>query len=253
MHKSKNLLTGLLTAAIGCCTVTAAGAAELPEPFTAEFEFLRNGKAIGEANFAFTVDGDRYLMRSAMEGTKGVASFLGVEERSESEGLWADGQPRPERFEQTVKVSFKTILTRAVFDWAEQLVLSEHKDGETTLPLSPGVLDPVSVGLAVRAGLAEEEGEWRLPMVDEDEIEEQHFRRSGREQLDTALGCLATQRVDKIRGPESTRYTRTWYADELAFVPVYITHGKTDGEHLESRIVSLTLNGKPVEAGKACP
>jgi len=244
---------GSLLAALLLAVAGPAGAAEPPEPFQAEFEFYRNGKLIGESRFRLTVEGDAWTMTTDTQGTRGLARFLGLEESSESRGLWIDGAPRPDAFRQTVEVAIKTLVTTADFDWTAGEVRSVHEDGETLLPLEPGVLDPVSVGLAVRAGLEEGEREWRLPMVDEDEIEEQHFRVAGEDRLDTDLGCLETVRVDKIRGPESKRYTRTWYARAAAWVPVKVAHGKTDGDRMESRLVSLTVDGTPVPAGAPCP
>lgn len=248
MLQTNFFLVALLVLASG-----PAAAAEPPLPFEGTFELYRNGKLIGEATFSFSVEGNHWQMRSNTEGTKGLARFLRLKEWSLGEGDWVDGAPRPGNFEQNVKVAIKTITTAAEFDWDAGTVHSVYRDGEATLETVPGLLDPVSVGLKIRAGLASGETEWRLPMVDEDLIEEEHFRVDETVALDTALGCLETQRVDKIRGPQSTRYTQTWYAEELAFVPVYIAHGKKDGDRMESRIVSLTLDGTPVEAGAPCP
>lgn len=242
-------LPTLLLAAAG-----VAHGAEPPVPFEATLELLRNGKLIGESRFSLSVTDGDWVMRSESRGTRGLAKFLGVEESSESRGGWEDGAPRPESFRQTVEVSFKTIETTADFDWDAGTVRSVHEDGENTFPLEPGLLDPVSVGLAVRAGLTMGEREWRLPMVDEDEIEEQHFRAAGAEAIETPLGCLQTERVDKIRGPQSTRYTQTWYARDLAWVPVQVAHGKTDGDRMESRLKSLIIDGsKIIPTGNPCP
>lgn len=227
-------------------------AAEAPVPFEAQLEFLRNGKLMGESRFTLTVENGDWIMHSQTQGTRGVAKFLGVNEESESRGGWQDGAPRPDQFRQTVKVSFKTIETTAEFDWAAGEVRTVHKKEPFVLPLEPGVLDPVSVGLAVRAGLAAGEREWRLPMVDEDKIETQHFRAEGAERLETTLGCLDTERVDKIRAASSSRYTRTWYARDFQWVPVHVTHGKTDGDHMETRLVALVVDGVAVEAGQRC-
>ncbi|MEM1411226.1 MAG: DUF3108 domain-containing protein [Pseudomonadota bacterium] len=244
------LTIAVLTSSTLCASLSQAS--EPPVPFTANMEFLRNGKLIGEATFSFEVNGSEWVLRSEMAGTRGVAKFLGVRENSESIGQWIDGSPRPERFQQTVKVSIKTVETRGVFDWEQGTVLSVHEDGETTLPLTPGILDPVSVGLAVRSGLGTGLREWHLPMVDEDEIEEQHFRAEGAEALDTALGCLQTERVDKIRAASSTRYTRTWYAEDYDWIPVHVAHGKTDGDQMETRLVSLVVDGQTIEKAPAC-
>lgn len=247
-----NRFSTLVLAVLLLVSLGASGQ-ELPQAFEGEYQFYRNGKLIGESTISLSVDGDQWSMRSDTAGTKGLARFLGFRESSLSDGVWHDGAPRPITFEQSIKVAVKTIFTSAVFDWENGTVFSTHEDGETTLEIVPGLLDPGALGLRVRLGLAEGEQEWRLPIVDEDKIEVQHFRVAETERLDTALGCLDTHRVDKIRGPESKRYTQTWYADELAFVPVYIAHGKRDGDHLESRLVALSLNGEPVAAAEDVP
>lgn len=252
LRPDTHLLIRQCAALLGAGMALSAVADEPPVPFEAQMEALRNGKVIGESKISLSVENGDWVMRSHTRGTKGMAKFLGVDERSESRGGWQDGAPRPDGFEQRVKVSFKTIETTAEFDWAAGQVRSVHEKDEFILPAEPGLLDPVSVGLAVRAGLAEGEREWRLPMVDEDEIKEQHFRAEGAEALETALGCLHTERVDKIRAPTSRRYTRTWYARDLKWVPVHVTHGKTDGDHMETRLVSLTVDGVTVEAGQVC-
>lgn len=244
-------LRGLAMLSILALAGTAVAAP--PSPFEAGFEFHRNGKLIGESRFRFDVEDGNWVMSTETEGTKGLARLLGLEESSESRGDWSDGGPRPLGFQQTVKVAVKNIETRADFDWEAGTVHSVHEDGETDLDLVPGVLDPVSAGLAIRAGLARNETEWRLTLVDEDELEEQLFRLAGSESLDTKLGCLETRRVDRIRGPESTRYTQTWYAVAHDWVPVKVAHGKTDGDRMESHLVSLELDGVPVERGAPCP
>ena len=146
----------------------------------------------------------------------------------------------------------KKIDVLAEFNWANGTVRSVYEDGESTLELGDGVLDPVSIGLVIRAGLRNGEDEWRPMMVDEDEIEEQHFRAQPESMLDTSLGCLEVRNVEKIRAPESSRYTRTWYATDLDYVPVFIEHGKKDGDHMETRIRSLTLDGQSVSAKAGC-
>lgn len=243
----------LVTAALLAGALPGFALAATPTAFEAVFEVHRNGKLIGESTFRFEVDSETWTLSTETRGTHGLAKLLGLEESSLSTGDWVGDLPRPARFEQTVHVAVKTVETRAAFDWASGTVFSEHEDGETVLDLSPGVVDPVAAGLAVRSGLARGESEWRLTVVDEDELEEHVFRIAEEAPLDTALGCRDTQRVDRDRGPDSTRYTRTWYARDLAWVPVQVTHGKTDGDHMESRLASLVLDGEAVAPVAACP
>ena len=92
-----------------------------------------------------------------------------------------------------------------------------YPDGESSLELQPGVVEEAGIGLRIRAGLARGEDNWHLLVVDEDEIEEQHFALREVERIQTSLGCLEAYRVEKVRDPSSKRYTRTWYAAEHDF------------------------------------
>lgn len=226
-------------------------AAQTPSAFEARLELLRNGKVMGESVFTLTSENGTWRMESQTRGTKGLARFIGLEEASFSEGDLPDGLARPLRFERTVD-AIKTLRWSAEFDWAAAVVRSVHPDGESTLELLPGVVDENSLGLRIRAGLARGEDDWRLLVLDEDEIEQQHFAVRAVERIQTALGCFETHRVDKIRDPSSKRYTRTWYADEWDFVPVRIEHGKHGGDHMESRIVEMTVNGRKVTGEPDC-
>jgi hypothetical protein len=114
------------------------------------------------------------------------------------------------------------------------------------------VVDEMGLGLAIRMGLRNGEDDWRLRQLDEDEIEDAHFRVSDVRAVDTPLGCMQTAVVEKVRAATSTRYTRTYYATEHDFAPVLIEHGKKDGEQVEGRVISLTVDGKAVAAGPAC-
>ena len=242
--KYAGLILALLLSAAPC-------AAQALSAFEARLELLRNGKVMGETVFTFTAGEGKWRMETRTRGTRGLARLIGLDESSFSEGDWDDGMARPLRFERTVK-AIKTLRWSADFDWPEGIVQTSYPDGESTLELQPGAIDETAIGLRVRAGLAQGEDDWHLLVVDEDEIEQQHFAVRAVERVQTALGCLEAHRVEKIRDPSSKRYTRTWYADEYDFVPVRIEHGKRGDDHMESRIVEITVDGKMVAKGPDC-
>lgn len=242
----------LLVVALGCAGIAGAQDPRIPEDFEATYEFYRNGKLAGEASFSLQTTNGQWVMRSSSRGTKGLARMAGLREQSTSRGRWHDGKPRPDAFEQNIKYRFGGDYNRADFDWSNGQVKSVHEDGETLLDLEPGTLDAVSTGLAIRTGLLQGEQEWFFPVVDKDRIDRDHFKARAPEQLDFGQGCFEVSTVEKIRRPESTRYTRTHHARELDFVPVFVEHGKQDGDHMETRIVSLKLDGQPVSAKKGC-
>jgi hypothetical protein len=226
--------------------------AERPAQFEARLELSRNGKTMGELTFTFSSSDEQWTMASATNGTRGLARFLGLRENSTGTGDWYDHAPRPLRYERQVH-AIKTMEWTADFDWTNSVVRTVYPKGESTLELEPGVVDESALGLIVRAGLALGQNEWRFRLVDEDEIEDAHFRTRSVEAAQTPLGCMQVHVVEKVRGAESKRYTRTFYAEDHAFVPVVIQHGQKDGNHVEARITSLSIDGKTVEPGPACP
>lgn len=231
---------------------SATGAAEPPTDFEARLEVVRNGKEMGEMVVAFTSGDARWRLESRTHGTRGLAKFIGLEETSVTEGEWFDGTVRTLHFERTVD-AIKTFRWSTDFDWQAGVVRSIHRDGESVLELQPGVIDENAIGLRIRTGLIRGESDWHLLVVDEDEIEQQHFALKEVERIETALGCFEGYRVEKVRDPSSTRYTRTWYAAELDFAPVRIEHGKQGDDHMESRLLGITVDGREVTKGPDCP
>ena len=226
--------------------------AELPAPLEARYELLRNDKSLGEASLAYSTDASGWRLESRSEGTRGSARLLGFKEHSISQGEWLEGLPRPASFDQVVRAALMDHGWKADFNWAAERVATQHKDGESSLELSTGALDPLTLGLRIRTGLARGEDHWTVPFIDRDEIDLDEFATAEEELIDTSLGCLATRRVDKIRPPENKRYTRTWYARDLGWAPVRIEHGKNGGNRLETRILSLSLDGQPVASRPPC-
>jgi hypothetical protein len=224
-----------------------------PAAFEATYGLYRNGKLAGEVRFSFVKEGDNWTLATESEGTRGIARFLGLQEHSSSNGRWRDNGPVPLAFTQRIKVSLKTILTSAEFDWDAMQVTSRFDGEEIQLPIEPGTLDAVSEGLAIRAGLAAGEQAWSLSVLDEDEIEIHDYRAGEPTRLDTALGCQDVSVVERVRAPTSTRYTRTAFAAGLGWVPIRVEHGKTDGEQMDTRIETLTLDGVVIKPGPACP
>jgi hypothetical protein len=247
-NKFNSVVTRFLAAIL---SLPAIGTAADRPGFNVTMELFRNGKLMGETTFTFSSGDGKWVMKSQTRGTKGVASIMGVEENSSSHGDWNDDLPRPLRFERNVK-AIKTFRWAANFDWAGGEVHSIYPDGESTIAIEPGVVDESTLGMVIRLGLERGEDEWFLQALDEDEVEQEHFRARPAERTQTILGCMTTYPVEKIRRAESTRYTRTYYARDHHFVPVMIEHGKTDGDHLESRLKSLEIDGKKVARGPDC-
>ena len=236
---------------VAAMLLPATGMAANPLDFRVTMDMLRNGKLMAETTFTFTSRDGQWTMQSESRGIKGLARLVGLEEHSISHGDWQDNEPRPLNFERNVK-AIKKMRWSAEFDWPQSEIRSIYPDGESTLQLEPGVVDESTLGMVIRLGLEQGEDEWFLQVLDEDEIEQQHYRSRPAERIQTSLGCVTAYAVEKIRRAGSTRYTRTYHAREHAFVPVLIEHGKKDGDHLESRLKKLEIDGKAITPGPDC-
>jgi len=236
---------------LALCLVPALCLAAPPADFEARLDLARNGKVIGEMNFDLKSQDGRWIMASNTHGTHGLARFLALKESSTGEGTWEDSKPVPLSYVRDVQV-IKHMHWSADFDWGAGKVHTVYPDGESTLDLKPGMVDESAIGLIVRDGLARGEDEWFLDMVDEDHIEHAHFRRRSVESIETPLGCMKVHVVEKVRGENSTRYTRTYYAEDHEFTPVKMEHGKTDGDHMEANVTELTVDGMKVDPGPGC-
>lgn len=233
------------------CAPQLAAIDTVAEPYSARYAVYRNGKLQARAEFMLQQQGDDWVMKSDSIGTHGMARFLKFRDYEYVEGQFDGPQFRPLHYLHELQWLGPDQNSAAEFDWQNNTV-TVTDDGETnTLELVPGALDPMSLQLELRRRLATEGAELEFKLVDVDEIEDHEFRKLSPERLETSLGCLLTQPVEKVR-EHSTRYTRSWHATEFGYIPVRMEHGKTDGDQMELRITELVLDGSPVEPKPAC-
>lgn len=231
--------------------LAGAAAAADPEEYSARYAVYRNGKLAGKAEFTFERQGERWVARSEAVGTHGMARVLRARDTELTTGRMRDGLFWPDEYTHHSAVAGIDRIWTASFDW-EQLRVSTLKDEHRNqLDLGNGALDGLSLKLEIQRRLRAGETGLVMYLVDDDEIKRQEFRTLPRERLETSLGCLDTVPVERIR-TGSTRYTRSWHAPEFGFVTVRLEHGKTDGDHMESRISELVLGGEPVAPQAGC-
>jgi hypothetical protein len=227
-------------------------AAPAVAPYEARYSIYRNGKLTGKMEVELSYRGHRWKIQSAGSGTYGLARILGARDNEEASGRLAEGRFRPQKYRRHTRVAGLDDDWTFGFDWdARKVSITHNKHDALVLDMVGTSLDPLSLKLEMRQRLAAGNPDLQFHMVEEDEIDEQHFRLLPEERLETSLGCFRTLPVEKIRH-NSTRYTRAWHAPELGFVEVRMAHGKTDGDHLEMRITELTLDGVEVAPRPGC-
>lgn len=250
MKISRILLTGF------CCGLVLAWAgaawAEL-QPYSARYSIYRNGKLSGKLEVRLAREGRNWALRSELSGTHGLARILRARDTEYVIGNPdEDGRFVPTEHARHTRVAGVDDRWVSTFDWAADRVVVVH-DGKDRydLPLDGRALDPLSLKLEVQRRLRNADPDLEFLMVDEDEIDPQRFRELENEWLETALGCLRTIPLEKVRN-NNRRYTRAWHAPDFGNVEVRLEHGKTGGDHLEMRITELTWDGERIAAGPGC-
>jgi hypothetical protein len=223
------------------------------QPYSARYSIYRNGKLTGKLDVTLAPEGERWALRSELAGTHGLARIVGARDSEHVLGRVDEaGRFLPDEYARNTRVAGVTDRWEAAFDWSADRVEVVHDGKERfQLPLEGRAMDPLSLKLEVQRRLREPAPDLGFLMVEEDEIDPQNFRTLEREWLETALGCLDTIPLEKIRN-NNRRYTRAWHAPDFGNVEVRVEHGKTGGDHLEMRITELTWNGERIAARPGC-
>ena len=231
---------------------TGAAWAEL-QPYSARYSIYRNGKLTGKLEIRLAPEGERWALRSELSGTHGLARILRASDTEHVIGNQDDaGRFIPLEHVRHTRVAGIDDRWVSTFDWAADRVPVVHDDTDRyDLPLDGRALDPLSLKLEIQRRLRETDPDLEFLMVEEDEIDPQKFRELDHEWTETALGCLQTIPLEKVRR-NNRRYTRAWHATDFGNVEVRLEHGKTGGDHLEMRITELTWNGVKVTPRPGC-
>jgi hypothetical protein len=247
--------TRLLSPALAACALLFGQPAQAgwpPPSFEAVYEIYMDGKPRMQTQVRFTRDGDRWKLENSGEGTKGLARMLRASSTDSASGRLDGAAILTAEFQHESRVAGRTDRWTARFDWDAGRVLTEHEEGQSELPLEPGIVDPMGLTLALQYRLSQQQSEWEQAVVEEDEIDRHLYRAAPPEQLQTTLGCLDVIGVERVR-ENSKRYSTVWFAPELDFVTIRMLHGKRGSHEFEMHIRELTLNGQRVQPGADCP
>ncbi len=243
------LSTPLLT--FPMASLEAGEAATIPPDYTAVYQVLRNDKNIAGVTIRLSHQDDVWTLHGFTHDMHGLADVLNIKGAQTTTGTWQDGRFIPDHYRFSFSlIGYKTAW-QANFDWPEEIVTTSSKSGDTQLTLADGAVDPFSLSLNIRSHLAQNQTRMALNIVDEDEIDSHVYEADHRESVDTALGCLQTTRVRRVR-ENSKRVSMVWYADDYNYVPVLMQHSKKKGNSFRLQIISLDVNGQPIQPGNAC-
>ena len=221
-------------------SVAQAASDSLPvSPFRARFEVYGSGIPIGEAVMTLASAGPgTYQMRSEVRPSALATLLVSGQIDEKVSGEIHDGALRPTRYERRMETPRKKQTVQLQFDWSAQRLEAQDNQQHASLPLTPGVLDPLSLNLRVMADLRHGRLSDQYSLADETEIKSYQIKNEGEETLDTSLGKLPAVRISQSK-PGKTRITYFWFAPTLQYLPVRIAQHKDGKELLRMEIRAL--------------
>jgi hypothetical protein len=119
------------------------------------------------------------------------------------------------------------------FDWEKKRVSGVAKERNVDLELPDGTQDAMSLQIASLRNLASGKLDASVWMIDANKLKQYELRLEGNARIETELGGLDTV-IYVSRRANSDRFTRTWVAPALGYLPVR-------AESVRGRKVEVTL------------
>ena len=233
------LLAGLLAPVAGAAE--AAGLREFHASYAVTWRGLSAGRS--ELELSRLPDGRwSYVSRSLAQGIFRVA--LSTELSQRSTFTIRDDRIEPERFQIDDGTTSKRRDQDLRFDWKNGRVTGVADEMPVDLALEPGVLDGMTLQIAMMRMLLAGQVPDRFLMIDKTRIKDYVYTQEGAETLPTPLGPQQTV-VFRSSRPGGVRGTWFWCAPELGYLPVKVE--RRNGTKVEW---SLTLLSARIGAGE---
>lgn len=215
----------ILGLALAATCATAIAAPPLPA-FTAQYQVLHNGAAIGTATMTLTPVGNgTWSYTTKTHGTSGLASLISANVEETSTFRWVGDLPQGESYDYRMSTALKQQHRSVKFDWnAHTIDVDDH--GAHQFATQPGALERHTVPLAIAAGLAAGKTSFTLPVAVRDRIEMQHYVAHGAQSLSVPAGTFDATEVTRTDGGDGFE---AWFAPAKLPVPIKIDQsGKSE-------------------------
>jgi hypothetical protein len=199
-------------------------AADELKPFAATYSIAWRGMSAGAAELELErlPDGRwSYQSRTSRRGLGKVIRLAELSMTQRSVFRFQYGKVIPESFTVDDGSANDSRDQDLTFDWVAGRVqgIAERKPVE--LPIQPGVLDELSVHVALMQALSDGRTPEGFAMIDGDHVKDYLYSAEGEERLKTAVGEYDTV-IFRSSRPNSRKGTWFWCAPELGYLPLKI-------------------------------
>ncbi|MGB8635930.1 MAG: DUF3108 domain-containing protein [Rhodanobacteraceae bacterium] len=215
--KSVIALIGML-AAVSPSALYAA----TPQAFTAHYQVLKKGEAIGEATMQLRARDSDWLFTTRTRGEHGLAGLLGMTTDESSLFRWRDGHVEMISYDYRLDAGIKQRHRTVQADWQKRRVQVQADGRNYDYPAVPAVIERHLLSLTLGQELEKGSRSIALPVAVKDRVEIQHFRLKDHDDIKVPAGRMQAQRVQ--RSDPGKNFT-AWYATQRYPVPAKMEYG----------------------------
>jgi len=227
---------------LACCSTLAAAEMGELKPFKATYSITASGFTVANAQVQLEKLPDGRWSYQSQTRPRGLARILKPAELSmlqQSVFRFREGQLVPETFTAEDGTSNDSKDQNLVFDWPAGHVSGIAERKPVDLPTQPGLLDELSVHVALMHALLAGHAPEHFVMLDGDRIKEYLYTAEGQERLKTEVGEYDTV-VYRSNRPESHKATWFWCAPELGYLPLKIERRDGRNAVMSMRLEEVT-------------
>jgi hypothetical protein len=237
-----SLRTRALWLTLGLGFLAASATAGELRPFQASFNLTWHGMGAGTSQLELQrLDEGRWSYRS--HSTPRGLFRLAMPADLSSRSIFAvrNGLIVPELFTSDDGAQTDSKDQHLAFNWVAGRVTGTAERHPVDLPTQPGLLDTLSVQIALMQELLAGRTPQRFVLVDKTRIKEYEYRSEGTEQLSTVLGEHHTV-IFRSSRPGADAGTWFWCAPELGYLPLKV-------ERREGRKVQWSMTLQRLQMG----
>lgn len=221
-----------------------AGAVEAPaaelKPFTASYTISWHGMSAGTAQLQLQRLPDGRWSYQSLSTARGLFRLaMPAELRSRTIFTIREGRIVPELFTADDGAASSSKDQELRFDWNTGRVTGVAEKRSVDLPLQPGLLDTMSVQIALMHELLSGGTPRHFVLVDKDKIKDYDYTAVGQEPLSTPIGEFSSVIFRSAR-PGSTTGTYFWCAPMLGFLPLKVE--RRDGSKVQWSMSLVTAS-----------
>ena len=250
--RSGNYLTGslkqlsllLLLSIQATTTFSAASVDNIPKapisPYSANYSAKFSGLEIEAVQRLEEIEPGLY--RESLT----AKNFLGQIDEQSTFSLTDKQLLRPTEYSYVRSVFGRTKTELQRFDWQNKTLHYEKNDSHKQSTLKAGQLDMITHRLQLRRDLNAGLTEFSYPVISRGKLKQYAYRVVANEVLETAIGPLATVKVERVIDADSKSQFTAWLAKDWEHLIVKLEQKKNGDSHqLELR--SAVINNQTVQ------